>query len=120
MNFRQEAHQVLQAAPQPVDRPGHDHVELPFGGIPAERIEARTLVTPSGAADAVIFVDLDDLTAHATGDPPQLALLIGGGLVESADAEVENGALHRKFLSVFGESVIRQPVINISLYLVHQ
>src|SRR5262249_30342565 len=100
VNFRQEADEVLKAAAEPINRPGHDHVEVAFGGIPAERIEAGALVTSSGATDAVILVDLDDLTAHAAGDLAQLALLIGGGLVEGADAKVENSALHRKILSV--------------------
>jgi hypothetical protein len=93
---------------------------LPFGGIPAERIEARTLVTPPGAADAVILVDLDDLATHPLGDLAQLPLLVGGGLVEGADAKVENGALHRNFSPCLDNRVIAQSVSNISLYLVQQ
>src|SRR4029077_8797948 len=81
---------------------GHDHVELALGGIPAQCIEAGTLVAPSGAANTVILVDLDNLTAHAAGDLAQLALLVGRRLIEGADAKVENGALHRKILSVIG------------------
>src|SRR5262245_19189844 len=90
----QKADQVLQAATEPIDRPGHYHVKRAFGGVSAERIEAGSFVAALGAADAVILVDLDDLTARAGGDRAQLALLIGRRLIDSADAKVENGALH--------------------------
>jgi hypothetical protein len=46
----QEAHEVLQAAAEPINRPGHDHIELALGGVSAQRIEARALVTPFGTA----------------------------------------------------------------------
>jgi hypothetical protein len=82
VNFGQEADQVLQAASEPVDRPRHDHAELPLGGVSAERIKAGAFVAPLGAADAVIFVDLDDLTAHAAGDLAQLALLVCRRLID--------------------------------------
>jgi hypothetical protein len=62
-----EGDQILKAAAQPIDRPGHHHVELPLGRVPAKCIEARPLVPPLGAADAVVAVDLDDLQAAALG-----------------------------------------------------
>jgi hypothetical protein len=42
------------------------------------------------AADAVILVDVGDLAPHALGNLAQLALLVGRGLVDGADAQVEN------------------------------
>jgi hypothetical protein len=54
----------LQAAAEPIDRPGHHNVELALGSIPAERIEGWALVAALSAANAVILVDLDDFTAH--------------------------------------------------------
>ena len=79
---------------QPIDAPGHDHVELPLGRIATERIERRAPVPAPGAADAVILVDLDDLTAHAARDLAQLALLIGRGLFDGADTKVDNRSAH--------------------------
>ena len=57
----------------------------------------RRELTPSAAlsaTDAVILVDLDDLAAHATSDLAQLALLVGRGLFDGADAEVDNRFAH--------------------------
>ena len=42
----------------------------------------------AGTADAVVFVDLDDLAAHAAGDIAQLALLVGRGLIDRRDPEI--------------------------------
>jgi len=92
MQLRQEGDQVLQAAAEPIDRPGHDHVEFPPGGSAAQRVEGGALIATFGAADAVILVDLDDIAAHAAGDLAQLAFLIGRGLVLRADTKVEDGA----------------------------
>src|SRR6516225_2380959 len=55
---------------------------------------AGRLSRPFGAADAVVPVDLDDLAAHATSDLAQLALLVGRGLFDGADAEVDNRLAH--------------------------
>jgi hypothetical protein len=68
MDLAQEADEVLQRPSEPVDRPRHDHVELPLGRVAAERIELRPPVASLGAADPVVFVDLDYLDAHAAGD----------------------------------------------------
>jgi hypothetical protein len=57
---------------------------------------APVLTTQRGAADAVIFVDFGDFTAHSAGNLAKLTLLIGRGLVDGADAKVENSALHDK------------------------
>src|SRR5262245_21374984 len=73
----QEGDQILKAAAQPVDRPGHEHVELPSGSVSAQLVERWALVASPSAAYAMIFVNLDDLTAHAVRSLAQLALLIG-------------------------------------------
>jgi hypothetical protein len=61
----QEAHQVLQAAAEPIDGPSHHNVKLPLCGISAERIERRTLrhleasaisLSGSSAADFGVLV----------------------------------------------------------------
>ena len=77
-----EADKVLKAAAEPIDRPGHHHVELALSSIPAKRIECRAFVTPFGAANAVVLVDFDDLAAHSGCNLLQFALLIGRRLVD--------------------------------------
>jgi hypothetical protein len=91
-----KANQVLQAAAQPIDRPRHYHVELALGSVSAQRIEAEALVLALGAADAVILVDLDDIAAHPAGNLAQLTFLVGRGLIDGGDAEIENSALYQK------------------------
>jgi hypothetical protein len=39
MQLGEEADQVLQAAAEAIDAPGHDDVELPLGSIPAKPIK---------------------------------------------------------------------------------
>ena len=68
MQFVQERHEVLQAAVEAVDAPGHDDIELTACGSLAERVELRALVSAFGAAGAVVLVDLGDLAAHPAGD----------------------------------------------------
>jgi hypothetical protein len=48
VKLREEAHKVLQAAAEAIDRPGHDNVELPPSGIPAERVELRAFLASLG------------------------------------------------------------------------
>jgi hypothetical protein len=91
----QEAHEVLQAAAEPINRPGHDHIELAHWlrcAVP-RRHQAR-LSRPLAPLNAVILVDLDDLAAHAAGDLAQLALLISSRLIDCADAKVHNSSFH--------------------------
>src|SRR5215475_6873634 len=96
MQLGQEPHEVLQAAAEPINRPRHHYVELALGGIAAHGIEARSLVSALGAADAVVLVDLHDVEAGSSGNLPQLTLLVGRRLVDCRDPQVENGALHGK------------------------
>ncbi len=70
-------------------------IELALGGIAAERVERGALIASLGPTNPVIFVDLDYLAAHAAGGLAQLALLVGGGLVEGRHTKVEN----RRFMS---------------------
>ena len=54
VDLAQEPDQVLQAAPKPIDAPGHDDIELPPVGIAVQPIERGALLSALGAADAVI------------------------------------------------------------------
>jgi hypothetical protein len=81
VNLGQEGDQVLQRAAKPVDRPRHDHVELPLGRVRAQLVELRAFVSALGAADNVVTIDVRDFAPHPLGNLPQLALLIGGGLI---------------------------------------
>ena len=71
----QEADQVLQAAAEAIDVPGHDDIELPLGSVPVQGIEGRPLVAPLGAADAVILLDLHHAPAGAFIGLAQLGFL---------------------------------------------
>jgi hypothetical protein len=57
-------------------------------------IELRPLVFALGAGNAAILVNAHDLPAGPFGDLAEFALLVGGGLVEGRNPEVEDGALH--------------------------
>jgi hypothetical protein len=96
----------LKAATEAIDAPSHHNIELtPNSGL-VKSIECRTLVAALGAADAVVLVDVDDLPAGPFGDLPQLALLVGGGLIERRNPEIENGAFHVRNLPVaMGENL---------------
>src|SRR5262249_20839804 len=61
---------------------------------PTQRIEGRALVAALGAADAVVLVDLDDLTAHAAGDLAQFTVLVCSGLIERGNPQIKNGSAH--------------------------
>ena|SRR5262245_45148165 len=67
MEIAQEADQVLQAATEPVDRPGHDHVELASGGVLHQSIECGTCIAALSARYAGVLVDLDNLPTALSG-----------------------------------------------------
>src|ERR1700755_1076147 len=46
----------------------------------------------------MILVDPDDLAAHPTSDLAQLAFLIGRGLIDRTDAEIDNRSAHSSTL----------------------
>src|SRR5262245_736585 len=46
----------------------------------------------------MILVDPDDLAAHPTRDLAQLAFLIGRGLIDRTDAEIDNRSAHSSTL----------------------
>jgi hypothetical protein len=81
VQLREETHKILKAAAKSVHRPGHDYVEFALSGIPNEPIKLWSLIPAFGAAYSVIFVDPDNFTAHPARNFAQLALLIGGRLV---------------------------------------
>jgi hypothetical protein len=94
VQFGQEGDEVLQAATEAVDAPGHDYVEFPSRRRPEQRVEGRSLVSPLGARDPVVAVDLHYLVAHATGDLQELSLLVGGRLLLRRHAEVQDRPGH--------------------------
>src|SRR4029077_1003045 len=61
-----------------------------------QRVESGRRIPRLRAADPVILINLVDLPAGTLGDLPQLALLIGRGLVDCGNPEVESGAFHGK------------------------
>jgi hypothetical protein len=94
VKFGQEADEIPKRASQPIDRPSHDHVELPAGNVLAERVEGRPLVPALGSADPHIPVDLDDVPAGAGCDRPQLPLLVLRRLAVGRDAGVKSDLAH--------------------------
>src|SRR5262245_49688108 len=119
MDFAEEGDQVLQAAAEPINRPGHDHVELPTAGIAAHRIKGRPLVPALAAAYAVVLIDLGYFATHPLGDLPELALLVGCLLVDGRYPQVENCTPHLGLpLENIGRG-IAAVVLNINCYSVH-
>src|SRR6516225_12114194 len=49
----------------------------------------------------MILVDPDDLAAHPTRDLAQLAFLIGRGLIDRTDPEIDNRSAHSSTLPVW-------------------
>src|SRR5262249_13941786 len=93
MNLGQELHQILQRAAETIDAPSHDSIEFPFCGIPTEAIELGSLISAFGTAHAMITVDLNDLAAHSGGNLPKLPLLIGCGLVERRNPQIDGNPM---------------------------
>lgn len=60
----EDAQQIGQGPPQAIHRPRSHHVEFPGIHRLEHGVEARAAVTALGAADAGIFIDLDDLPAR--------------------------------------------------------
>src|SRR5215510_9309018 len=95
MQFGKKTDQVLKAAAEPIDAPGHDQIELPLGGVVTQAIEFRAAVPAPSAAYAMVPIDADDLATHAGSDLAKLTLLVRRSLLGGRDAKVENGAFHR-------------------------
>jgi hypothetical protein len=82
MDFREKADQVLKAAAQTVDRPGHYYVELATGRCLMKGIELRPFILALGAGNAAILVHPYDLPTGALSNLTELAFLVGSSLVE--------------------------------------
>src|SRR5262245_14497754 len=95
MQFGKKTDQILKAAAEPIDAPGHDQIELPLGGISAQSVDLRTAVTALSTAYAMVPIDADDLAAHAGSDLAELTLLVRRSLLGGRDPKIENSALHR-------------------------
>jgi hypothetical protein len=55
-------------------------------------VELRPLFATFGTADAVVLVDLDHIPARPLGDLPQFAFLVGRGLIDCTDPQVDRSA----------------------------
>src|SRR5499427_2671135 len=95
MQFGKKADQVLKTAAEPIHAPGHDHIELPLGGVATQAIEFRAAVPALSAAYAMVPRDADDLAAHPGSDLAKLTLLVRRSLLGGRDPKIENSALHR-------------------------
>ena len=63
LQLAERVEQVQKGAAKPIKCPGHHHVEPPSRGIFQQRVQARPLVAPVGAGDAVVGVDVHHLPA---------------------------------------------------------
>src|SRR6516225_4643203 len=95
-----------QASAQPINAPSHYHVEFAARSRFAERIEGRPAIAALRAANAVVLVSFDDLAAHVAGNLAQLTFLVGRGLIDGRDPQIENSAFHRKKALVFDAGTI--------------
>src|SRR5262252_2478385 len=109
MQFGKKADQVLEAAAEPIDAPGHDQIELPLGGVATQAIEFRSAVPALSAAYAMVPIDADDLAAHAGSDLAKLTLLVRRSLLGGRDPKIENSALHRNISPFCYRRPIRRP-----------
>jgi hypothetical protein len=66
----QKAHQVLQRATEPIDRPGHDDIELAPARVFPKLVKGRPLVASLGARYAVIAENPEHFPAGALGNLP--------------------------------------------------
>src|SRR5262245_775146 len=78
------AEKVDQRPPEPIDRPGHHHIETPPTGVVEHRVKPWALISPLGATDAGVSVNLHDLPAAALRDLPELPNLVFDRLAVSA------------------------------------
>src|SRR5262245_26332930 len=117
MQFRKKTDQILEAAAEPIDAPGHDQIELPLGGVATQAIEFRAAVPALSAAYAMVPIDADDLAAHSGGDLAKLMLLVRRSLLGGRDPKIENSALHRNtspfcYRREYHNRVQKQPVFH--------
>src|SRR6516162_922810 len=95
MQFGKKTDQVLKAAAEPIDAPGHDQIELPLGGVATQAIEFGAAVPALSAAYAMVPIDADDLAAYAGGDLAKLTLLVRRSFLGGRDPKKKKNALHR-------------------------
>lgn len=62
-----DPHELLQAPPEPVDRPGGDEVDLAAHDRLEHGVERRTLAPALRPGDALVDVALDDLPQPKAG-----------------------------------------------------
>src|SRR5262249_14902343 len=92
-DFTQEAHKVLQRAPEPIDAPSGYQVDF----APRDRfqhlVECRPLVAALGATYPRVREFLHDIPTVTLRGRRKLATLVLNGLPVSADAKIERHSL---------------------------
>src|SRR5262245_29444873 len=88
VQLREKADEVLQAAAEPIDRPGHHDIEPAARSVAMQLVESRPAVAALGPADAVIGINLNDLMPHAGRGLGELAFLSFGRLVVRANSQI--------------------------------
>ena len=92
----EERYEVLQRAAQPVNRPGHEHIEFASGGVFEQAVELGAPVTAFGAAHTIVDILVDDFPALARSDlAKSLDLILWGLAVAGRHAGVEGGVSRR-------------------------
>jgi hypothetical protein len=91
---RQEAHEVLEAAPETIHRPNGNQVALAVPGGFAQPLKGGTLIAVLGAAHALVH-ELTDDDPGAGGHRAELGQLVVCGLLVRAGAYVAGDALPR-------------------------
>src|SRR5262249_40202848 len=95
MKMCRKTDQILRAAAEPIDAPGHDQIELRLGGVATHAIDYCAAAPALSAAYDMVPGDADDLAAHAGSDLAKLMLLVRPSLLGGRDPKIENSALHR-------------------------
>lgn len=98
LNLTEEAHKVLERAPEATDAPCCDQIELTPGDPLQERIVARPLLPPLGSRDALIGVDGHDDPTQASRHRVKVAKLILDGLA-GLRAEHRKQQAHARFVA---------------------
>src|SRR5262245_35845995 len=93
MDLPKERHKVLQGAPEAINAPRRDHVELTPRCALQHAVEGWALVSVPGAADPVVAVLVHDLPATALGYGQQLSALVLHALTVCAHPGVDRDPL---------------------------
>lgn len=95
LEFAEQADEIRQGPPQPIDAPGCHEINLASGHRPEHRIEPRPAIVALGPGDAVIAEDRRDVPAGAGGDLVERAGLVLRALaIGRGDPDGKGDPLH--------------------------